>query len=330
MKPHRLTTCTRILLIAAIAGVMTACASAPHHYQPDPYYSPHAVYYDYWYYPAIDCYYDPRTRIYIYHEQDQWIRTRALPSHVRPYLGHHVSVRSPHQRPYERNHRHRQQYLPERYTKRDPAHRRDHAWIGAPRQSSPPRDRDDRRPESSVRNRNGKGRGHGPERGAIPVPPHYRGTDVKYSRQAPSNRPKNAPGQREPTASTVPIKRQDKRRQPENRREESHEQHRSGDARHNNGRNIGHGRSGSSTGQSRRYRAPNSRGQPPKTQHQPAPRHREPPAKTVPTKQDDKGHHREIRKQDTRHRYRKANDRRGNGYNNHAATSQRRQPSPYD
>ncbi len=327
MKSHRLSTHARIALVAAVAGVMTACASAPHYYEPGPYYSPRTVYYDYWYYPAIGSYYDPRARIFIYYEHDHWIRARALPTHIRPYLGHHVTVRSPHERPYEENHRHREQYLPKRYRKPDPAHRGDDAWIGAPRRPSPQSDREVRHTESGDRDRKGKNLGREPERSAVPVPPRYRGPDGKYPRQAPDNRPKDAPGHRVPPASTV---REDKRRQPEIRREESREQYRSGDARRDNKREKVHDSSDSHTGQPGQYRAPDSRGQLPRTPPQAAPGRREAPARTVPAKQDDKGHQRKTHKEDTRDRHRNGDDRRGNVNKDDDENSHERQPSPVD
>ena len=219
MKSYHLSTSARIALIATVAAVMTACTSAPGYYDPGPYYLPRVVYYDYWYYPAIGAYYDPVAHIYIYHEHNHWIRARTLPPRIRPYLGQHVTVRSPHDRPYEEHHRHREQHQPERYRKRDPVHHGADAWIGAPRQQSPQRERDDRRIERHDRDRNVNDRRREPERGTGPVPPRYR----------------------EPAASTAPIKREDKTHQPETSRGESREQYRSGDVRRNNERQKDYG-----------------------------------------------------------------------------------------
>ncbi len=148
--------------------------------------------------------------------------------------------------------------------------------------------------------------------------------DVKYSRQAPDTRPKDAPGHRAPPASAAPIEREDKRRQPEIRREASREQYRSGDARRDNERKKDHDSSGSRTGQPGQYRAPDSRGQLPKTSPQAAPGHRKPPASTEPTKRDDKAHQQEIRKEGKGDRYRDGDDRRGNVHNDDDATQSRR------
>ncbi|MGD8590844.1 MAG: hypothetical protein PVG22_18630 [Chromatiales bacterium] len=323
MKSHRSSIPARIALIAAVAGLLSACVSSPYRYEPDLYHSQHSVYYDYWYYPQIDSYYDPRARIYIYHEHDHWIRARTLPPRMRTHLGHHVTVRSPHDRPYEEHHRHRQQYQPERYREREHDHRGDESWIGAPHQQSPQRDRDDRHRESRYRDRDGNDRRYEPERGTVSVPPYSREPDVKY----PYTRSNDTKRHREPSASTTPFKQGDKWRQPVDQRGKSHEQDRRGADRRNNERKLDHGRSGSSTGQAGPYRVPDSRGQHPEKSPQTAPGQRQPPTRTVPTKQDDKRHQRENRKEDTKHRYRESEDRHDK---NDDAASQRRQPYPYN
>ncbi len=322
MKSHHLSIYVRITLIAVITGVMTACATDPHYHDPAPYYLPRVVYYDYWYYPAIGAYYDPREHIYIYYEHNQWIRARALPHRIRPYLGHHVTVHSPNDRPYEVHHRHRGQHQPERYRERDPAHVYD-TWIGAPYHQSPQHVPDDRRRESHDRDRNGNDQRHEPERGTVPVPPRNREPDMKYQRQAPDPRPKDAPRHREPPASTAPIKRDDKWRQPQIRKEKSREQYRSGDVRRNSERMKDHDRSGSSTRRPGQIRAPDSREQLPKKPPQTAPGHREPPTKTVPIKRDDKRHQRENRKEDTQHRHREGDDRHGDIKEDDTSTQKR-------
>ncbi len=138
MKSQRLSTFARIALAATTAGVMTACVAVRDgyrdDYEPAPYYSPQAGYYDYWYYPAIGAYYEPRTRVYLYFDRDHWIHARELPSRVERYRGDHVTIRLPNDRPYEQQNQHRRQYEPERYKKHD--HGRNDSdndtWIGAP------------------------------------------------------------------------------------------------------------------------------------------------------------------------------------------------------
>ena len=325
MKTRHLSTYTSIAFIAAIAGGMTACASDSLYYDPDPYYSPRIMYYDFWYYPAIGAYYDPHTHIYIYYDHDHWLRARVLPPRIRPYLGHHVTVRSPHDRPYEEHHRHRQQYQPERYRERERTHH-DDVWIGAPPHQSPQHDRDDRRRDNRDQDRRDKDGRHEPERGAVSIPPHYRGEDVKYPRQTPDTRPQGAPHHREPPTGAAPIKRDDKRRQPEIRREPSREQYRSDDDRRRNA----HGSSDSTTRQPGQYRAPDSRVQHPKQPPKAAPRHQEPPANAVRDKQEEKDHQRENHKEETHHRYRQGDERRGNVSKDDEADSQKRRPGRYD
>jgi len=329
MKTHRISIYTRIALIAAAASVMTACVSNPHYYDRYPHASTRVVYYDYWYYPAIGAYYDPRARIYIYHEHDHWIRTRALPPRMRSHLGHHVTVRSPHDRPYEEHHRHRQQYQPERHREWDRSHN-DDAWIGTPRQPSHQYDRDVRRTEDHDRDRNGRDRRHEPDHGTVYVPPLYREPDVKYPRHTPDTRRNDTSRHREPPAGTTRIKRDDKRRQPEVHREKSREELHSGNTRRNNDRKSNHGRSETRTGQSGQYRGPDSRGQTHRTPPQAAQGHREPPTITAPTQRNDKGHQRENRNEDSRHRYREGDDRQGNVNHEDSADSRKRQRIPYD
>lgn len=189
MTTSRVLTAVRLALSALVAGALMACAptrdyayeSDRDYYESAPYYGPHAAYYDYWYYPEAGFYYDPRIRIYIYQEHDHWIRSPRLPPHLHSHRGGHVTVRSPHDRPYEDHLRHRDRYAPERddrkrydqrhydpkrydpkrydqkrydqqfddrqrYKSDSPGHRDGEARIGAPRQPIPDRHpRDDRR-----------------------------------------------------------------------------------------------------------------------------------------------------------------------------------------
>ena len=80
------------------------------YYAPASHYTTHIEQHDYWYYPEADCYYDPRVRVYMYHEHDRWVHARELPHHLRPHLSNHVVVRSRHERPYEEHAQHRERY----------------------------------------------------------------------------------------------------------------------------------------------------------------------------------------------------------------------------
>lgn len=161
----------RIALLAIAASGLSACAYNHDYYEPSPYYGSadghygdyYGDYYDYWYYPAIGAYYDPRVSLYFYYEHDHWVRARELPRHYHPHLGRHVVVRSPHDRPYAEHYRHRERYAPERYrderyTKPVPERGDGGAWIGAPRKPEsaprnrePERERNQHRPYDDVR-----------------------------------------------------------------------------------------------------------------------------------------------------------------------------------
>lgn len=223
MNPHAFTSYARIALLAVAASVAAGCAYDGNSYDPyrtgpypyDPYYhdGPRVTYYDYWYYPSLGCYYDTRTRYYIYFEHDHWVRARALPPHLRPHLGSHVVVRSPHDRPYEYHHRHREQYAPERYRKPPAGGRGDDVWLGPPRRETPARDRDERRREYPERERNGYDRPRerndyrNDYRGAMPRMQAPRMRDQEPRAQEPNAQIKAAPERRPLPAATAPVSR---------------------------------------------------------------------------------------------------------------------------
>ena len=188
MASSRLPAFATLALLTVAAGALSACAHHPGYYASDPYYAPRAGYYgddygeyyggyaDYWYYPAVGAYYDPRISLYFYYEHDHWVRARELPPHYRPHLGRHVVVHSPHDRPYAEHHRHRDRYAPERYREERharpaPDRRGDDIWIGKPHRQEPERDRHERRRYDDARNGNGTYRERERERYAAPVQP---------------------------------------------------------------------------------------------------------------------------------------------------------------
>lgn len=152
----------RLGLAAVAAACLAGCAHVrgdydpygydSHYYDAYPYPASRVAYYDYWYYPALDCYYDSRARIYIYYEHDRWVRARALPPHLRPHLGRHVIVRAPHDRPYEHHNWHREQHAPGHYMKA-PEVRRDATQGGPSRKELPLRNRDGQRHAVPYRDR---------------------------------------------------------------------------------------------------------------------------------------------------------------------------------
>lgn len=71
----------------------------------------HAPYfYDYYYYPNVDVYFDLSLGYYYYRSSKHWARTRALPKHI--YLDHRYrkSLHMEHKTPYVKHPEHRQKY----------------------------------------------------------------------------------------------------------------------------------------------------------------------------------------------------------------------------
>lgn len=227
MKTNRIVASARIVVALASIGAMTACVPVYRHAEPAPYYAPRVVAYDYWYYPAIGTYYDPRARVYIYYEHNHWIRARVLPVHVRPYIGHYVTVRTAHDHPYDDFYKHREQYAPERYRKPDPSHHDKDIWLGAPRQQAP--QHDDRG--------KGKDKGkqeHDSDRGRSDAP-QYRGSDSGYQWQAPSVRSQDVVSHRETPGQAAPMQRvSNNYQQQDMRREEPRERASGGKLRREN------------------------------------------------------------------------------------------------
>jgi len=251
MTAPRLSIYVRLALVAAAVGNLSGCVAPGGHYEPAPYYAApgdyyggyYGDYYDYWYYPAIGSYYDPRARLYMYYEHDHWIRSHALPPHYRPYLGNHVTVRSPHDRPYEDHYRHRERYTPERYksdrNENGPSVRKgEDVWIGAPRRPTPDRDRDDRRPDKSNWDNGNRNNGDRDRNGS------------DQNRDRDSYR------------RIAPVQQQNTERARETRKENAWDRYREGDVRRGNDQDRG----ASSTQPQYRERAPAVQQPPAKTQ----------------------------------------------------------------
>jgi len=255
MKQFPMSTFLRTAMVAVAAVLLTACVHARNdYYEPAPHYPPQVVYYDYWYYPAIGCYFDIRTNYYIYFEHGSWIRVRVLPPHLRPYLGRHVTVRSPHQRPYDEHYRHREQHPPERYKQTRPGEKGHDAWVGPPRTEIPDRDRrdknrdqdrnggdtrrdgngdrgpgreipererDNRRQDNGDRRQDGQGqeRDRNGDRTPGAGQRENREHAEDYKRPEPKTQSREAPGRREPGATTAPAKPPYKEREQEQRKE---------------------------------------------------------------------------------------------------------------
>lgn len=310
MKSPRLPTYARLVLMIAVAGTLSACApsrdyayerdrayyyeSEQDYYEPARYYAPRAEYYDYWYYPAIGAYYDPRVSIYFYYEHDHWVRTRALPPHYRPYLDRHVTVRSPHDRPYAEHHQHRQHYAPERYQQeryKQPAHDRrgSDVWIGAPRQSNQERDRYERRQDNGDRNNNGRNqtRGYDNDRHSVTVEPRHKEPARVIHKDPSADRSRGNIGQR------------------------------------------GNDQDRKTASMPRQYREPAAVSkQPSKARTQEIRIRREPSTATAPVKQQDKAQTRDNRKQVAQNENRTGDERRGEPRNKTDEDSKRRPRDP--
>lgn len=238
MKSHFASIYARTVFVAMALVGTTGCVYGPSgYYVREPYDSPYVSSYDYWYYPAIGSYYDPRSRVYIYYEHDHWIHAPSLPRHLRPHRGRHVTIHSPHNRPYDEHHRHREHYRPERYRLTVPGDQTRDIWLGAPRREPGRRDhdRDDRRHDDGERDRIRKApardRDHGGDRGLGPVKREYREQRGEYQRQPTATRRQEAPGRREPPAHAAPVRQENKAREREIRKLESETRVRKGDGR---------------------------------------------------------------------------------------------------
>jgi hypothetical protein len=241
MNSQPLSNYARLALIATVVSLMTACAHVRDDYDPYPYHSSRASYYDYWYYPAVDSYYDTRTRYYIYYERDRWVHARALPPRLRPHLGHHVNIRSPHDRPYEQHSRHRAQYAPERYSHTTPGDRGSDVRQGQSRKGAPVRDHDDRYREHQERDRNGQTPLRDRNDARVPAPaqkaPGVR--DQENRPQKPNTRFQAAPDRREPPASVAPVRPETKTPKREIRNETARNRNHDGDVRQSDARDGG-------------------------------------------------------------------------------------------
>lgn len=242
MNSLPLSTYARIAFVTTAAVVLSACAHVRDDYRPAPHYESRVTYYDYRYYPEADCYYDTRTRVYIYFEHDHWVRARALPPRMRSHLGRHVNIRSPHDRPYEDLRRHREQYAPdrhksERYNKIEPDHRGRDIRNDAPRRDILEREHNDSRKYTENRDRNGQDQSRGQTRDRSTSTDQRHQSAPAQEQQRPESKPrfKPEPNRHEAPVSKAPTKRDDKTRESENHKEKTQDRNRdAGQQRSNN------------------------------------------------------------------------------------------------
>jgi len=95
------------------------------------------VYYDYWYYPDAQVYFDVNRRVYFYFSNQRWVETRVLPTYWQSKLHNYVPIHSQHQRPYIEYKEHSHKYPPryregyrerERYEQRNDPHYRNELY----------------------------------------------------------------------------------------------------------------------------------------------------------------------------------------------------------
>lgn len=70
------------------------------------------AYYDYWYYPDAQVYFDTQRRVYFYFTNQRWVETRVLPSYWRSRLHGYVPIHSRNARPYLEYREHSRKYPP--------------------------------------------------------------------------------------------------------------------------------------------------------------------------------------------------------------------------
>ena len=110
------------LLLMAVGGVVLLTVSGCY----DPYYVGGAVgyqtpyagtavsyrqpWYDYYYYPSADVYFNYRTGYYYHHDHGRWNHVRRLPRHIRVHDYDRVHLRARGDRPYLYHDEHRKKY----------------------------------------------------------------------------------------------------------------------------------------------------------------------------------------------------------------------------
>ena len=89
-----------ILIFLGLPVLLTACVVGPGHYGPPPHYHYYPDYQDYYFYPSARVYFHFTTGTYYYLDRTAWVKTRALPAHIRIDASHRVRVRIDSDRPY--------------------------------------------------------------------------------------------------------------------------------------------------------------------------------------------------------------------------------------
>ena len=86
-------------LVLLAAAALTACVAYPYRGQPAPYASA-PYYYDYYYYPQADVYFQLYTGEYYYRSGGGWRRSRSLPDNIYLDRRYREQLRIPDKTPY--------------------------------------------------------------------------------------------------------------------------------------------------------------------------------------------------------------------------------------
>lgn len=100
---------TTVVMVTAIALAGCATRAGPdRHYSH--YRTPAPVWYDYYYYPDQQVYFEISSGYYWLHDHDRWQRVRYLPSHLRLHEHERVHIRLDTDRPHRHAAEHRERY----------------------------------------------------------------------------------------------------------------------------------------------------------------------------------------------------------------------------
>lgn len=111
-----------VLGLSLVAG-LTGCVydpyyAGPGHHSYQPYYYP--LYYDYYFYPSAQVYFNYSSGYYYYPSGKRWIRSNVLPPHIRLESRERVTTRVEGDKPYLKNQQHIQKFQPRRDYRPDP------------------------------------------------------------------------------------------------------------------------------------------------------------------------------------------------------------------
>jgi hypothetical protein len=98
------------------------------------------AYYDYWYYPDVQVYFDTGRQVYFYFSNNRWIEARVLPFALRARLGGYVPIHSRYNQPYIEHHEHSLKYPPHYRDEHRPPERHDERNIPPSRSVPYPHD----------------------------------------------------------------------------------------------------------------------------------------------------------------------------------------------